>query len=513
MQVGHSELTTIADPKSGSTALQRGIEKESLRVTPSGALSPLPHPKNLGAALTHPNITTDFSEAQLELITGVHTSADNCLAELQRVHQFVYQNLDNEILWPSSMPCLMGNDNSIPIGQYGSSNIGMAKTVYRRGLGVRYGRLMQTISGIHYNFSVPDTLWQTLGVQTQQQVTERYFGLIRNFRRWSWLLLYLFGASPAVCKSFTKNMSHNLQAFDEGSQFLPHATSLRMGPLGYQSSAQSDLNISYNSLDVYAQSMISALTTEYPEYAAHGVTQEGNYIQLNTAIIQIENEFYGTIRPKRPTLAGERPVTALKARGVEYVEVRCVDLNPFLPLGLDAQQIHFLDTFLLLCLLSDSPPDSVDEINSLTANQLAVVEEGRAAGLRLQQDTHTNTTLDSWAGELLAGCRDIAAKLDEAQQHNGYSTALKAQEAKLHNSELTPSAQVLKQMQSEQIPFFRFSMNKAIQHAQDMQATPLKAAELANAQQQVSESFQKQQAIEDADTVPFDEFLKDYIAL
>ena len=227
--------------------LRRGIEKESLRVSPDGALSPNPHPSALGSTLMHPHITTDFSEAQLELITGVHTSVEACLAELEDIHRFVYHNLDDEMLWPSSMPCLMGNDNDVPIGQYGHSNIGQAKTVYRRGLGLRYGRLMQTISGIHYNFSAPDALWERVDITSQAAVTDAYFGLIRNFRRWSWLLIYLFGASPAVCKSFTRNLAHNLQTHDEGSQFLPYATSLRMGPLGYQSSAQSALHISYNS--------------------------------------------------------------------------------------------------------------------------------------------------------------------------------------------------------------------------------------------------------------------------
>ena len=283
-----TKLDQLAAEPSGLLALRRGIEKESLRITPDGKLSQAPHPHALGSPLTHPSITTDFSEAQLELITGVHTSADACLEELSQIHHFVFSELQDEMMWPSSMPCLMDRDEDIPVGQYGTSNIGQAKTVYRRGLGVRYGRLMQTISGIHYNFSVSDEVWQQLGITTQKQKTDAYFGLIRNFRRWSWVLIYLFGASPAVCKSFAKNLQHNLVPFDQGSLYLPNATCLRMGPLGYQSSAQTSLHISYNSLAEYAQSMVQALTQQYPSYQQAGIKKGGEFQQLNAAILQIE---------------------------------------------------------------------------------------------------------------------------------------------------------------------------------------------------------------------------------
>ena len=125
--------------------IRRGIEKESLRTQPSGALALTPHPAPLGSALTHPHITTDFSESQLELITGVHAGVEACLEELTQVHQFVYRTLGDEMLWVGSMPCGLPTDETIPIGVYGSSNVGRAKSIYRMGLGHRYGRRMQTI--------------------------------------------------------------------------------------------------------------------------------------------------------------------------------------------------------------------------------------------------------------------------------------------------------------------------------------------------------------------------------
>src|SRR5262249_4070622 len=157
---------------------------------------------------------------------------------------------------------------------------------------------------------------------------------------------------------FLKGKSHNLENFDEGSLYLPHATSLRMGRLGYQSDAQSALRISYNSLGAYARSLLQALTQSYPAYERIGVKVTGEYRQLSTTLLQIENEFYGTIRPKRRIQNSQRPLTALAASGVEYVEVRCLDLNPFLPVGIGEQEIRFIDAFLLHCLLRDSPAET-----------------------------------------------------------------------------------------------------------------------------------------------------------
>jgi len=493
--------------------LQRGVEKESLRVAPDGSLSRRPHPKALGSPLTHGAITTDFSEAQLELITSVHDNAADCLRELTDVQRFVYANLDAELLWPSSMPCIVGEDDDIPVGRYGSSNIGRTKTIYRLGLGLRYGRLMQTISGIHYNFSVPDALWKTLGANTQDQRTEAYFGLIRNFRRWSWLLIYLFGASPAVCRSFTRHLHHTLEPFDEGSQHLPYATSLRMGPLGYQSNAQSALNISYNSLDQYTNSMVQALTREFPQYAAFGVKRDGEYHQLNTAVLQIENEFYGTIRPKRRTQPGERPVAALRARGVEYVEVRCLDLNPFLPVGLDASQMHFIDSFLLLCLLAPSAPDSPAEFARMAANQLAIVERGRDPALTLETEHGEHWSPAEWGHRLIEQCFFIAQLLDQTAPGERYSAALVAQRQKLTDPDLTPSAQILAQMRARNVPFFRFSMDQGFAHREYFHSQPLSETEIHRFEKEVADSLAEQAAIEAADELDFDAFLAQYLAI
>ena len=514
MQLDEATRNVLAMPDIGLDQLIRGIEKESLRVLSDGSLSQQPHPRALGSALTHRAITTDFSEAQLELITGIHPSPEGVLKELSDIHVFVLKNMGEELIWPNSMPCILAADQEkIPLGQYGSSNIAQAKTVYRRGLGNRYGRLMQTISGIHYNFSIPDVLWEALGKTTQDSRTEAYFGLIRNFRRWSWLLLYLFGAAPAVCRSFVLGTDHKLEPFSEGTYYLPHATSLRMGRLGYQSEAQSALDISYNSVADYSRSMRIGLTESYPDYSAIVPAEDGEYPQLNDAVLQIENEFYGTIRPKRTTRSGERPLSALNERGVEYVEVRCVDLNPFEPLGINAEQIRFMDTFLVLCLLADSPADSAESRASLGRNQTRVVERGREPGLQLEARSGLIGLAD-WGYKLLDACAPIATALDQANgdSTHRYRDSLEQQRDKLARPQLTPSAKVIAAM-AMQGSFFKHTMDQAEQVKEQLAGTPIADTILRELEQESAASLLRQAEIEKADTQPFSEFLEEYLAL
>jgi glutamate--cysteine ligase len=412
--------------------MRRGVEKESLRTRADGTLARTPHPPALGSALTHPCITTDFSESQLELITGVHGDVESCVEELTRIHQAVFHAIGDERLWVGSMPCLLPADDAIPIGRYGDSLMGRAKTVYRTGLSHRYGRRMQTISGIHYNWSMP-------GVDT-----DGYFALMRNFRRHSFLLLLLFGASPAVCESFVAGRQHGLRQLAPGTLGLPHATTLRMGRLGYQSDAQSSLAVSYNSLERYTATLQSALTRVHPPYEDIGlVDAEGRYRQLSTTLLQIENEFYSTIRPKRIVRPRERPLHALRERGVEYIEVRCMDLDPHVPTGIAASTMRFLDVFLLHCLLSESPPDTPQEISALARNQERVAARGREPGLRLERGGG-EVPLAQWAAELLDGCEPIAAALDRAGAQQGHRDALAHARAALQDPEQLPSARIVR---------------------------------------------------------------------
>jgi glutamate--cysteine ligase len=481
--------------------IRRGIEKESLRANADGSLAMTPHPQALGSALTHPHITTDYSEAQLELITGVHATPESCLEELLQIHQFTYRALGDEMMWVSSMPCNLPADENIPIGRYGSSNVGRAKSVYRMGLAHRYGRRMQTISGIHYNWSMPELS------------SEQYFALIRNFRRHAFLLLYLFGASPAVCSGFVAGRQHELQTLGDGTLYMPHGTSLRMGRLGYQSDAQAKLAVSYNGLDGYAKSLQEALTRPYPAYEAVGIVNPGGeYNQLATSLLQIENEFYGTIRPKRVIRRGERPLHALRERGVEYVEVRLLDLNPFVPIGITAQTVRFLDIFLLHCLLSDSPPDTPQEIATLGRNQHKTAAYGRDPQLLLERGTE-KIRLTDWSEELLASFAPIAAALDEAHQTTDYVDALRGAQALLRQPDLLPSARVLAVMAEDfGSSFTAFGCAQSLQTKAKVLSLPLSSAQQAKFEALSQQSSREQKAIEAADSLPFEAFRQQYIA-
>jgi glutamate--cysteine ligase len=484
--------------------MRRGIEKESLRALPGGSLALTPHPAALGSALTHPHITTDYSESQVELITGAHRGVQECLDELTEVHQFTYRALrdvGDEMLWVSSMPCGLPTDETIPIGRYGASNVGRAKSVYRMGLAHRYGRRMQTISGIHYNWSLP-------GVSSAE-----YFALIRNFRRNAFLLLYLFGASPALCSTFVAGRQHELQSLGDSTMYLPHATSLRMGRLGYQSDAQASLAVSYNSLEGYAASLHDALTRPYPAYTAIGIQNPGgDYNQLATTLLQIENEFYGTIRPKRTIFSGERPLHALRERGVEYVEVRLMDLDPFVPVGITAQTMRFLDVFLLHCLLSESPDDNPREIAEIGHNQHLTAARGREPGLWLKRRGQ-DVPLAHWANELLDACAPLAAKLDAVHGGGDYGAAVQAARASLAAPETLPSARVLAAMaKSHENGFIPFVRERSGKTREALLALPWTGEAQSRFEAMSAQSVDDQKAIEAADTMPFEIYRQEYVS-
>ncbi len=486
----------------------RGIEKESLRVRPDGALALTPHPATLGSALAHPHITTDFSESQLELITGVNPSAEACMEELTHIHQAVYQAVGDDLLWAGSMPCGLPADKDIPIGHYGSSNVGRAKTVYRNGLSWRYGRRMQTISGIHYNWSLPG-----LG-------NDEYFALIRNFRRHGWLLFYLFGASPATCATFVEGRPHALKPLRPGTFYLPHATSLRMGRLGYQSDAQSSLVVSCNDLAAYGRTLQQGLTQIYPAYQKIGIREPGTlgdgpdtYRQLSTTLLQIENEFYGKIRPKRTIHPGERPLHALRERGVEYVEVRLMDLDPFEPVGINAVTMRFLDVFLLHCLLTDSPADTPEEIVCMSRNQECVAQRGREPGLKLGCGSG-DRSMKEWGEKLLAECAPVAAALDAALGGSAYREAHARQVEVLRDPALTPSARVLVEMQRKHNgSYIEFVREVSGKHRATLMARDFPSSEQERFARLAAESIEELKQIEAGDSLPFEEYRKKYLAV
>ena len=493
------------------TQINRGIERECLRLDDQGNLAQTPHPSALGSALCHPAITTDFSESLLEFVTPVFTDIDKCLGYLKELHQFTYQHINDELIWMNSMPCLLPGITNIPIAEYGSSNSGRMKHIYRVGLSNRYGSAMQTISGIHYNFSVPDALLNSIFDKEliQEDISNLYMNLVRNFHRHCWLLLYLFGASPAVCKSFLReNDEHGLEAFDEVSFYGPEATTLRMSDLGYRNIAQSKIKIGLCNVATYIASLKEATERPYPEYEQIGVKVDDEYKQLNSNLLQIENEYYTVIRPKQVTASGEKPTTALKQRGIGYIEVRCLDINPNSPVGIAAEDTRFVDTLLLYCLFADSPVMSDVEKMEIPENRNRMVRHGRKPSLTLLQDGQ-EVSAQKLMHELLSELKPFAALLDQAYGNNLHSDTLADQFAKVDDAQLTPSAQIIEEMRTNDESFFEYAMRKTKQHETSLKL-PLSDAKQKSMTQQARESLDQQLERETSDAVSFDDYLKHY---
>jgi glutamate--cysteine ligase len=497
----------------------RGIERETLRVDSHGHLARTPHPASLGSALTHPQITTDYAEALLEFITPAEHDIGLALHRLDAIHRHAYSKLGDEMLWSQSMPCDLPAEEDIEIAWYGKSNIGMLKHVYRRGLALRYGKAMQCIAGIHYNYSLPEQLWKVLaeneGIPEERRQalrdfqSESYIATIRNFRRYSWLLMYLFGASPVLAKGFLRGRPHQLETLSDDTLYLPYATSLRMSDLGYQNDAQSGLRPHENSLESYVTSLMDAVNRPYPPYAEVGTKKDGEWIQLSTNVLQIENEYYSTIRPKRVIRSGERPVQALCNRGVQYIEVRCLDVDPFEPVGIALETGRFLDAFLLFCALEESPLINAAEGQVHARNFARTVKEGRRPGLTLTRDDH-EVLLKDWAEELLERIRPVAELLDSEHNYKGvHVEALDAQKAKVADLDRTPSARVLEEVRVLG-SFAKFGLRQSELHAQAFRADPLMPAETALFDEMAQASLAEQEKIESTDTGSFEDFVAAY---
>ena len=513
-------LTRLADAPMGGCLgdCLVGLEKESLRVSPAGTIAATPHPEALGSALTHPFITTDFSEALLETITPAMTERREAIAYLRDLQVFVHRYLGNELLWATSMPCVLEGGANIPLARYGSSNAARMKTVYRRGLGNRYGRVMQVIAGVHYNFSFSDTFWSLYGElegwngEPGHFRSEAYLAAIRNLQRFGWLVPYLFGASPAVCKTFVQGNHTELEELDRSTYYLPNATSLRMGDIGYQNrqTAGTGMMASYDSLDAYIRSLTWAIETPCPNYETIGVKVGERYEQLNANVLQIENEYYSTVRPKQLCEWLEKPSLALRRRGVRYLELRSLDVGSFHPLGVSEVQLHFLDAFMLFCLLADSPRIDARERKAIDENLLLTAQRGRDPLLELDRDGD-EIRLRDWADELLDAMVP-AAELMDGGSGGACAESLRRQREKVRDPELTPSARMLAEMRANTESFFDFARRTSEQYRDGFRAAPLGAEREALFERLSQESRERQRELEASDDLSFDEFLERYFA-
>lgn len=497
---------------------RKGVEKESLRIRPDGRLADTPHPAALGSPLSSGFITTDFSEALLEFVTPAFASSWETLQTITDIHQFVATRIGAELLWPASMPCRIPADEDIPLARYGESNVGRMKTIYRRGLGYRYGRAMQTIAGVHFNYSLPETFWPVYqklrrdsGPEEEFRSTE-YLALVRNFRRFGWLILYLFGASPALCRSFAGADPDNMPALNDETLFEPYGTSLRMSDLGYSNKTQASIHISLNSLEEYVRDLTAAIRTPEPDYEAIGVKVDGEYRQLNTNKLQIENEYYSAVRPKRVARSGERPTAALRRGGIEYIEIRSLDLSVADPAGINQNTMRFVEAFLIYCLLEESPLFDADDLARGARNQLRTAKAGRKPGLVLERSSGT-MPLKDWALEMLDAIVRVAELIDAGDQRGGYVASVESMRELVLRPETTPSGRLVDALSDRRIGYFDYVLDVATRHRDYFERLrPLPDNRLAEFEREAQRSLEQQAAIEAADEISLDEYLERYFA-
>ena len=481
----------------------RGIERESLRVDKKGKISQKNHPKNLGSPLTNKNITTDFAEALVEIVTPPFESPEELFDNLNLLHRFVYSELDDEMLWNFSMPCAFTNEKEIRIAEYGNSNNGMLKHIYRKGLRLRYGSIMQCVSGIHYNFSFTKNSWKTLDKTSDQDyVNEKYLGMIRNIKRNFWFILEQFGASPITHKSYLFDREHSLEEYNASDLFLPYATSLRMSDVGYQSKIQDSLKISYNRLDDFINSLIKGIKTPVKKFDDIGMLDDAGIAQqISTGILQIENELYDIVRPKRSGPSGSRPATLLKEDGIEYLELRGIDINPFMPEGIDVNKIKLLDIFITHSLISESPLMLDEEINEIRANQKIMVSQGRLKNVMLRKNGNL-VSLEEIRKIFLAELEQTAEALDEYSE--GY---LRAFHLETRNKTLL-SEKILADMDAEDLEFQDYALVHSKKIAKKF--SPLDVKNFSTLKKSAKASMQKLRNLEESSSMDINKYVELY---
>ncbi len=452
-----------------------GIEREAQRITPDGELVMTPHPAAFGNKLENSLVTVDFSESQIELITPPFESVEETYAFLKKLHLQTDKELGSEYLWPLSMPPRLPGEEMIPIAKFDDSPEGREKELYRMGLATRYGRKMQMISGIHYNFSfgdgLVDHLYRKFGNDTDKRafIDDMYFSMARNFLRYRWLLIYLFGSSPCADQTYDPVIGNELKMVRKccpeccSSQYKhkQNAISLRVSRFGYSDSVQGKRSVSYNSLNDYIVGIRRLLATKSRKFTKIGLYRNGRQIQLNGNVLQKESEFYSSIRVKQNIEKGETQLDALEKRGVRYAEVRIIDLNPFEKTGISLEQLRFLQVFMLFCLFEYSPPIEDGELEKINKNHHLVALSGRENNLKLfGHDGKRRFT--EWSRNIFSKLDFIASLIDIAGADDRYRKCVESEYEKIVDPSLLPSSMIEREVDRE--GYLEFGTRKAIEH-------------------------------------------------
>ena len=489
-----------------------GFEKESLRVS-NLQISNMPHPISIGSALCNSYITTDFAEAQLELVTPPFNNKEKARVFLNDLHHFVSKSIESEILWPFSIPPYFNSEDDIRIANYGSSNLGKFKRIYRNGLSHRYGKTMQTISGVHYNYSFSEQIWNDFANSDKkifpfENKSEAYISMLRNIYRMNWLILYLFGCSPILTKNFIAKSNTSFKKLDDQTYYMPNATSLRMSEYGYSNSSRVKLNLSINSLDEYIAGLQSATNTSYSKFK-NIKDSKGYKAQISPNILQIDDEYYAVARPKSNNLSNQQLSTKLKISGVDFIELRSLDLNPFSITGIDEEAIIFIELFLIFCFFKSSEPIDKEEYDLIANNDLMVSKKGREPKLILNKGSD-RITLKDWSLEILDEIEITADIL--SLNTDSLNKIIDSMRMRVKHSELTLSEQLLEKILTEKTSFDELGYTIGKSNRDNYSNTSDKSnINLDQIKREVKNSIEKQKELEEIDK-DYEDFLADYLS-
>lgn len=486
MDLNFSEMIKIFSKEDKSKLLLQGnfgIELESQRITLSGDLALTPHPSVFGDKVENHRITTDFSESQIEMITPPYKSVEEVYNSLKAIRNEVTKGIPkDELLWPLSMPPKLPNEDLIPIAKFSDSEEGRDREAYRNGLAVRYGKKMQMISGIHYNFSFSegmiDYFYMQFGKGEEKPafINEMYLAQARNFLRYRWILIYLFGASPSCDSSYYSVMAKERKEIQQCcpdccgiiEDLNQHATSLRVGRFGYSSTLQRKYNVLFNSLEEYVGKLEEMMATVSSEYSKLGIIKNGSKIQLNGNILQKESEFYSSIRLKQVANKEETQLAALSKRGIEYIEIRILDLNPFEIVGISTSQLRFLHVFMIFCLFQESALVTQDEFEEINSNHNVVALFGRKKNLTLRKYNKGTIDLREFGEEIFEKLIPIAELMNKGSVDGKYLYSVEKERKKLMDLSLLPSERMHREMKKRSESFLKFGIRQAVNNSKEI---------------------------------------------
>ncbi|HFC9378688.1 TPA: bifunctional glutamate--cysteine ligase GshA/glutathione synthetase GshB [Enterococcus faecium] len=345
-----------------------GIEREGQRVDLAGNLAKTDHPAIFGDRSYHPYIQTDFSETQTEMITPVTDSIPELFQYLAAVYDVTARSIPKEeMIWPLSMPpALPEKDEAIIIAKLKN----FEDVLYRRYLAKEYGKRKQMVSGIHFNFEFGDELLRTLFSHQEEFQdfsefkTELYLKTARNFMRYRWMITYLFGASPMSEKNYFLDESHPQEP----------VRSIRNSALGYTN--HPNVKVSYASMKQYLADI-------------ERMIEEGKLSE--------EKDFYTPLR-----FRGGKKVADLATTGVRYIELRNIDLNPYARLGINPEQVRFLQLFLMYMLWTEEKEDCDQWVAEGTTRNNKVALEQPSDQTEFHQEGR----------EILEGMKQMLVELD-----------------------------------------------------------------------------------------------------